>query len=129
MTVKRIFLLDGLGAVVSVLLMSLVLPYFQEWLGMPLYVLYACAIWASGCMLYSWTCYGFMNLDESKWLFGIMLANTLYCVFTALLIAVHFNALTTIGLVYFIAEMPVILGLVLWERKIYRDNYGQPSSR
>ena len=123
MTVRNLFLVDAVGALMSVVLMSLILPSIQEWIGMPLLVLYGCAVWAIGCMVYSFACYWYADLEDSKWLFGIMLGNTLYCVFTALLIAVYFHTLTYLGVVYFIGEIPVILGLVLWERKTYQNAY------
>ncbi len=49
-----------------------------------------------------------------------MALNASYCVVTATLIAVHFDALTALGVVYFLGEIPVILGLVAFEYRIWR---------
>ena len=124
MTVKRILLIDALGAAVSVLLMALVLPALQLWHGMPLSVLFVCGVWAFLSLVYSASCFAFADLNQPKWLQGIMLSNTAYCGLTVFFISSHIHALTTLGIVYFVAEIFVILGLVLWEARVYRMIYG-----
>ena len=123
MTVKQIFLIDALGAAVSVVLMFLMLPAFQLWHGMPMDALFVCGVCATVCMVYSASCFALADLDQSKWLQGIMWMNTAYCGFTVFLISSHFQALTLLGVVYFLTEIFVILGLVLWERHVYRTIY------
>ena len=123
MTVKQIFLIDAIGAAVSVILMVLILPAFQLWHGMPMDALFACGVWATVSLVYSASCFALADLNQPKWLQGIMLSNTAYCGFTVFLISSHLHALTTLGVVYFLAEIPVILVLVLWERHVYRTTY------
>ena len=123
MTVKQTLLIDALGAGVSVVLMVLILPALQPWHGMPMYALLACGVWATLSLVYSAGCVAFANLNQPRWLQGIMFSNTAYCGFTLFLISSHFHALTTLGVVYFVAEICVILGLVLWERHVYRTTY------
>jgi hypothetical protein len=120
---KNIFLLDGAGALVSVFLLGVALPAIQPWLGMPFHILYSLATWALGCAIYSLSCHRLANHRNSRWLQGIMVANALYCLLTASLIVVYFTELTTWGIAYFVAEMPVILGLVLLERKVFRGAF------
>ena len=103
--------------------MGLILPALQSWLGMPLYAMYACGVWATVCFIYSGSCLVRADLTKPQWLRGIMMMNTAYCGFTLILIGSHLHSLTNLGLVYFLAEIPVILGLVLWERHVYRTNY------
>ena len=123
MTVKQIFFIDALGAAISVVLMVLVLPAVQLWHGMPMDALFVCGVWATVSLVYSASCFALADLDQSKWLQGIMWMNTAYCGFTVFLISSHFHALTLLGIVYFLTEIFVILGLVLWERHVYRTTY------
>ena len=123
MTVKQVFLLDSAGAALSVVLLGVVLPAVQTSIGMPGAVLDALALWATACLVYSFICWRFQDLSDARWLMGIMVANVFYTLLTLALVFVHRNALTTLGLLYFIAELPVIWGLVLFERRVYRETY------
>ncbi len=123
MTVKQIFLIDALGAAVSVILMVIILPALERWHAMPMDALFACGVWAIVSLAYSASCFALADLNQPKWLQGIMLSNAAYCGFTVFLISRHFQALTTLGVVYFLTEIAVILGLVLWERHVYRTAY------
>ena len=120
---RTIFLLDGIGAFGSVVLLGVILPAVQPWLGMPLYILHRLALWATGCMVYSLGCYRFADHSTPHWLIGTMTLNTVYCVITASLLAVHHPSLTSLGIAYFIAEMPVIVGLVWFEFRVYRRTF------
>jgi len=117
---KRIFVLDAVGAFLSVLLLGVVLPALYPWLGMPVEVLHWMALWPSVCLLYDVFCLKAADLCKPGWLLGIMVLNTSYCAVTSVLIGVHFEGLTTLGVVYFLAEIPVILGLVAFEYRIWR---------
>jgi hypothetical protein len=88
-------------------------------------VLDALALWATACLVYSLTCWRLQDLSDAKWLMGIMVANVFYTLLTLALVFVHRDALTTLGFFYFIAELPVIWGLVLFERRVYRAAYGR----
>lgn len=123
MTVKQIFFIDALGAVVSIILMGLILPALQLWHGMPIHALYACGIWATLSLVYSAGCFVLADSKQPKWLQGIMFLNTAYCGFTIFLLSSHRHTLTPLGFAYFLAEIIVILGLVLWERHVYRTVY------
>lgn len=123
MTVKQIFLIDALGAAVSVILTGLILPAFQLWHGMPMDALFACYVWATVSLVYSASCFALADLNQPKWLQVVMLLNTTYSGFTIFLIISHLHALSPLGVVYFLAEILVILGLVFWERHVYRTTY------
>lgn len=127
MTVKQTFLIDALGAAVSVLLLALFLPAFQVWHGMPLGALFICSVWAAVSLAYSAGCFAYADLNKPQWLRGIMWMNTAYCGLTLVLISRHLDALTPLGVLYFLGEIAVILGLVLWERHVYRTAYGPPA--
>merc|ERR1712185_852773 len=118
---RSIFLLDGFGAVVSALLLGVVLPAVQPWLGMPLRVLYLLAVIPVLYGVYSFCCYGLVDHRNPRWLQAIMAANAGYCVLTMTLVAVHFRELTTLGVAYFVADALVIVGVVAVEGTVLRQ--------
>lgn len=111
----KLFLLDGLGAVLSVTSLGLLLPYFNEYIGMPKQTLYALAVPAVFFGVYSLTCYLIRVKNWRSFLRGIAVANLLYCGVTVCLMFSHFRALTGWGLAYFMGEVVVILVIVFWE--------------
>jgi len=115
---KNIFLVDGLGAATSALLLGAVLLTFQEVVGMPeraLYILMGLAFLFS---TYSFICHFWVRPTDKVFLKIIMTANLLYCILTASLVAVHCEHVTTVGKIYFGLEIIVILWLVNRERKV-----------
>ena len=117
---KNIFVLDGVGAILSMVLLAVGLPWLHPWLGMPLEVLSWLVYWPTACLVYDGLCWKLANLKSPQWLIGIIFLNTAYCVATTILIGVHFKTLTPWGLAYFISEIPVILTLVAFELKVWR---------
>jgi len=119
---KNIFLIDGIGALISSILLGVVLPLLQELVGMPLQTLYLLAGLAVVFMLYSLTCFKFSNPKDHKWLRLIIKANLLYCTLTAFLVFHHYGELSLIGISYFLGEIVVILGLVSLEQRVIKAN-------
>ena len=119
LTPGNVFLLDGCGAVVSTLLLGGVLPAIQPWIGMPLNTLYLLAVIPMVYGVYSFTCYRFVEHRNPIWLQGIMAANLLYCLLTTALVVHHFDALTTLGVAWFVVDALVIVGVVWLERSVW----------
>jgi len=101
--------------------LAVVLARFEIAFGMPEDVLFVLAGTACLFALYSLGCYFFLSRNLSVFLKGIAVANTLYCCTTLLLIFVHYQNLTALGLGYFLLEIMVIGCLVTLELfAIYR---------
>lgn len=115
---KSIFLLDGVGALVSALFLSLVLAPLQRWVGMPIRVLYALALWAGLYAVYSLACHRFADHGDPRWLRWVMRGNLLYCCATLLCVVRYSSELSAWGYAYFLSEMVVIAGLVGIERGV-----------
>ncbi|KIC00421.1 hypothetical protein OA93_02170 [Flavobacterium sp. KMS] len=112
---KNIFLLDSIGAFLTAFLLGFVLVRFQDSFGMPQETLYILSAIAFIFATYSLCCYLFVS---NKWRFYlniIMIANALYCCLTTGLIIYYFHKLTSLGLIYFILEIIVIVFLVYLE--------------
>lgn len=118
-TVKQIFLIDSLGAVLTAVLLSQVLVRLVPFFGMPESILYLLAGIAACFALYSFTCYLLVKDNWRPFLLGIAIANTLYCMVTFSLVVYLFNSMTALGIAYFIGEIILVLGLVALELKIY----------
>ena len=111
---RQIFWIDAGGAVLSILLLLVILPAIQPYMGMPIHVLYTLSLCPILCLLYDGYCLRFADLRNPIWLIGIMTMNTLYCVLSLILLVQHYSELTPFGIFYFISEQRVILGLVYW---------------
>lgn len=113
---RVLFATDGIGALVSALLLWLLLGSMPQLFGMPVHIVQPLALPAAGFAVYSLTC-SLLNVKSPGLLMLIALLNTMYCVATALLCIKYCNALTALGLAYFAGEILIILTLVYVEVK------------
>lgn len=117
---RSVFLFDGCGAVVSVLLLGGLLPALQAWIGMPLRVLYLLALLPVLFGAYSFGCYRFADHQEPRWLLAVMVANLSYCGLTLSLVALHWEQLTPLGVAWFGVDALVIGSVVALEARVLR---------
>lgn len=110
----NIFLIDGLGALMTGLAIGLVLPLFET--GMPTEVLRSLAAVALIFAIYSLSCFYFQRNNRTL-LKVIAVANLIYCLVTASLIVQLYGQLTALALFYFVSEIIVILALAGFELK------------
>ena len=115
---RTIFLVDAIGAFSSVLLLGVVLPAVQDWIGMPLDTLYLLACFPVIFCIYSSCCFRFADHSRPIWLRIIMAANLMYCLLTLVLLVVHSAVLTPLGITYFVVEQIVVVCLVGIEYRI-----------
>ena len=112
---QRLFLIDGLGALLSAFLLGVVLVQLQEWIGMPVNSLYFLAFLP--CLFALYDAYCFFRVKENIAFFirGIALANLSYCLISIGLALQHYQVLTTLGWAYFIIEILIVVALVAIE--------------
>ncbi len=115
---KRLFLIDGLGAVLSAFSLGFVLVQLEAYIGMPRDVLYGLAAVAGVFAMYSLSCHFRFPTHWQPYLRGISIANLLYCMVTLGLVIYYFPRLTVWGVLYFVFEMLIVLTLVRieWRR-------------
>ena len=118
MDFRQLFLIDGIGAMVTAVLLSQVLARFESVFGMPSTILYALASLAVGFAVYSFTCYWLLKKNWKPYLKGIAIANMIYSLTTLGLIVYLNESVTYLGLIYFIGEIIIILFLASWEFKL-----------
>ncbi len=122
---KIIFLIDGIGALITFLSLFGIGFWLQEYFGMPQNVLYSLAFVGVFYAIYSLSCYFFLfdKIESSikKWqsfLKVIIAANGLYCVALCFFLIYFYQSLTILGLIYFSLEISVITVLVVLEAKM-----------
>lgn len=114
---KLLFLIDAIGALLTAVCMLFILKPFQFHIGIPAHVLNILAVIAGGLSLYSFCCFFFLTSGRNLFLVIIGTANILYCIFTGLLLILHFETISIIGLSYFLIEIGVIISLAINEFK------------
>ncbi|MFN8790807.1 MAG: hypothetical protein ACK5Y2_05050 [Bdellovibrionales bacterium] len=114
---EKIFLIDGVGALVSAAFLGFVLPVLD--IGLSTEVLGALAFVALIFAGYSLSCFYFRK-NPRPWLAVIIAGNTLYALMTAWLVASDFDSLSFLGRLYFIGEIAVLVGMVYVELTVLR---------
>lgn len=118
-TPYRIFLVDGLGALLSSALLLLLIAPFETYFGMPQQIVFILGAVAFVLMSYSFTCY---SIKSAKWrthLKFIIAANIVYAFITITLVFIYFDQLTSLGLLYFLLELFVLMVLVYLELQVH----------
>lgn len=124
---KKLFLLDGFGALLTAFFLGVLLANFEEVFGMPPNVLYRLSLLACVFAVYSLCCSFFA---VGKWhllLRIIVVANLLYCCLTIGCMLAFSERLTLLGLVYFVQELIVIGVLVAIELNVASSVSGRKS--
>jgi len=114
---RRVFLLDGCGALLTCAGLLLVLLPFERHFGLPAGVLQPLAAVALVFALYSFGCWASFRHVGPGFLVGIALANAAYCVVSGALVLMHRAAVTPLGFAYFSAEAVILCLVVTLELK------------
>lgn len=112
---RKLFLLDGLGAALTTIFLFFVLRHYNYYFGMPEKILtYLSPVGLVYCA-YSISCYFLLKDHWTVYLTIIGISNFLYCILTITFLYYNYNRLTRIGLMYFFAEILIIMLLVYIE--------------
>jgi hypothetical protein len=112
---RILFLVDGLGALVTAFFLFVVLKIYEEYIGMPQVVLNYLSMIAVLLSFYSMSCF-FLLKDQSQIFLRIIgVANLLYCCLTMGLLIYNYQVLTILGATYFLTEIIIICGLAFFE--------------
>jgi hypothetical protein len=117
-TIRKAFLIDSLGAVVSAVMHGVVLVKYEAAIGMPANVLYVLALLAMLFSIYSLLGYLHKLGKGGIYLKAIAIANLLYGCLTLGFLVYFRESITLLGLVYFLTEILVIVVLSIFELRI-----------
>ncbi len=112
-----LFLIDGLGAMLTASSLFVLSTHYNEYFGMPRIVMTCLSMIAAIFCIYSTSCFLFLKDNWTPFIRAIIIANLLYCVLTIGLIFFYFPMLTILGITYFFGEIAIICGLVYIEFK------------
>jgi len=114
---KIVFLIDGIGAVLTAVLLMAVVKTHDEYFRMPQEILTILAILALIFAIYSFSCFAFSDNNWQKLLKPIIVANLTYCILILGLLIYFYNKLTILDIIYFLGEVLIICGLAYIELK------------
>ncbi|WP_026947112.1 hypothetical protein [Algoriphagus marincola] len=112
---RTMFFVDSMGAILTATTIGIVLPYFNDYLGVEIGHLHFLAIYVLVLFAYSFSVF---LIKPTKWVILlkiIALANFSYCVITLKLVYQHFEDLTMLAVIYFIVESLLIMGIAVVE--------------
>jgi len=116
-SLKSLFIIDGVGAILSMFFLGVVLVRLNEIVGMPVNTLYILAAIPIAFLLYDIIAL-FQHPDKQQSLLrGIAVLNSIYCIISLTFLFLHHHDLTMWGWVYFILEIIVLVILVGIELK------------
>lgn len=118
LTTRQLFLIDSIGALSTMLLLSLVVARFDVFFGMPRTVSLSLAIPAFIFFVYSLSCFFRIGSAWRPYLRAISLANFSYCLASLVLIAYFSERLTFWGFFYFIGEIVIVAVLATVEFRV-----------
>ncbi|MDC1221096.1 hypothetical protein N8Z47_00345 [Salibacteraceae bacterium] len=112
---RRIFLIDGTGALLSAFMLGFVLVTLERVIGIPSSTLFFLAIWPVGFAIYDFYCYRFKKDNFGPFLYCIAIINLLYCVLSAGFGLYHFETITWLGSSYLMFELLIVMSLAFIE--------------
>jgi len=116
---KRLFLIDGMGALLSAFLLGVVLVQLESVFGIPSTTLYVLAALAVLFAAYDFYAYRTKNIAAlGKLLKGIAIINVLYCCLSIGLALYHIDAITVLGWAYVVVEVLIVVVLAVVELKV-----------
>lgn len=118
---KTIFLIDGLGALLTAFLLFVVLRSFNEYFGISKEILNYLSAIAAGLCIYSTLCFLFLKANWTPFIRIIAFANLFYCIITVGLLMIYCSLITTAGITYFFVEMVIICGLSYAELNVAKE--------
>ncbi|MFN5363682.1 MAG: hypothetical protein ACK5B4_11440 [Bacteroidota bacterium] len=115
---SRLFLLDGIGAILSAALLLLLHFVFQVTNGLPPLIVYALVAAALFLSAYSLTCSWLLRRCHARYLRVIALLNGTYLLTVCILLVLYCSRLHPILIICFILESVVLGFLIYLELKV-----------
>jgi len=120
LTTKTIFLLDGIGAMLSTMFLACI-AYFFDGFGLPLHAMSILIALAATFMVYSLACYLFVDEKWRACLWLIVSANAAYSLLTMAAVIHFWGNVNALGVFYFVSEIMVIYAVVYLELSVLRQ--------
>lgn len=122
---KNIFLLDGIGAILSACFTGLILVRFSLFIGISYSNLQKLSLLSVAFALYSLSCYFLIKKTKPWMLLAIIWANLFYCFLSGAIILL-WERITWRGQAVLAAEILVVLIVIILEIRVYRNIRSAP---
>ena len=117
---KKLLLIDFYGAILSVFLLGVIFVRFEKYVGIPSETLYLLVLFPTMFAIYDLLSYLQSYYKQSLLLKGIAFLNLTYCCLSIGVAFNHYATLTTLGWIYILIEILIIIILATWELYISR---------
>ena len=115
---RRLFLIDGMGALLSAFLLGVVLVELEETFGIPPAMLYLLALFPCFFAVYDFYSYQQKNHALGMYLQRIAWLNLGYCLLSVGLAIVHAEAISHLGEAYLAIEILIVCTLAILELRV-----------
>lgn len=115
---KILFVIDAIGAALSAFLLGIVLPKFQTTVGIPSSTLTFLASFPVLFLVFDMFAYKSEVKNIKRNLFLIATLNIFYVAMSIFFLWFHQKDITSLGLVYFIGELVILIALVYLQVKV-----------
>ena len=112
---KKLFQIDGLGAILSAILLGIILVRFERFFGIPVSTLYFLASLPIFFAIYDFYSYFRIDKNLGKYLKIIGITNLIYCFLSIGLAVFHREEITNLGWAYILIEILIVSSLAIIE--------------
>lgn len=118
---KKIFPIDGFGAIFSALMLGIVLVRLESVFGIPVPTLYFLAILPCLFAVYDFYCYFKIEKRLGLYLKVIAIINIIYCFISIGLAIYHIEEIKNLGWIYILSEVLIVFLLSIIELRIAKN--------
>ena len=115
---KKLFILDGLGALLSAFLLGVVLVQLESYFGIPRNTLYFLDFLPCLFVVYDLFCYWRVEQNIGFFLKVIAAINVMYCCLSLGLAFYHMERITILGWGYILIEILIVLAVAILEWRV-----------
>lgn len=115
---QRIFLIDGIGALLTAFLLLVFIRSMPHVFGVPAALIFSLAATAGIFAIYSFSCHFVFKTKKPIFLRILAILNMLYCMATTIFALLLNESTTTVGVIYFTGEILLILSLSYLEFRL-----------
>jgi len=118
---RNLFLIDGVGAILSAFLLGVVLVYFKSYFGIPVNTLYVLAIIPCFFALYDLLCYFLLKKNHKPFIKLTAWLNIAYCGLSLRMAYEHIGQIEILGFIYIIIEVILVLAIAKIELDVAKS--------
>ena len=115
---RKLFLIDGLGAMLSAFMLGVVLVKLERAFGIPSSTLYFLAIFPVLFAIFDFYCYQKKHSKSGQFLRILGILNLMYCCLSIGFAFYHINTITVLGWIYMLIEILIIVVLSVFELRV-----------